>query len=116
MLDLLGLPPLAGDGRSLAPWLARRGVSPIRSACCSHEMPADPAHSRAILAGRYKLIARDGGPRLLYDRVLDPRETEDIAAAGGELVRRAVGAPRCGLRRAGRRRRRRGTLAPASDP
>ena len=44
-----------------------------------------PLLTRAMLAGRYKLIS-GAGRKQLYDRVLDPRETEDIAAEGGEVV------------------------------
>ena len=84
VLELLGLPPLAGDGRSLAPWL-QGSAQPDAERVLLHELPGDPNRTRAILAGRYKLIA-GAGRRQLYDRVLDPREAEDIAAEGGELV------------------------------
>jgi arylsulfatase A-like enzyme len=90
LLDLLGLPPLPADGVSLAARLRGEGapVDPDRELL--FEIPGDRQQTRAILAGRYKLI-RQTGPAgrvrsLLYDRVLDPRETEDIAAGGGELV------------------------------
>jgi arylsulfatase A-like enzyme len=91
VLDLLGLPPaVPGDGQSLAPWL-RGETPPEQNRDLLHEIPGDPPGARALTAGRYKLIALPGPPgpgrRLLYDRVLDPRETEDIAEAGGELVR-----------------------------
>jgi len=85
VLDLLGLPPLPGDGRSLGPWL-RGETPPAEPRVLLHEIPGDPNGVRAITADRYKLIALPGR-RLLYDRVLDPRETEDIAEAGGEIVR-----------------------------
>jgi arylsulfatase A-like enzyme len=90
VLDLLGLPPIPGDGRSLAPWL-RGETPPEETRVLLHEIPGDANGARAITSGRYKLIALPGPPgpgrRQLYDRVLDPRETEDIAEAGGELVR-----------------------------
>jgi arylsulfatase A-like enzyme len=87
VLDLLALPPLAADGRSFAPWL-RGEAQPDPERVLLHEIPAPGGGgARAIAAGRYKLIALPDGRRLLYDRVLDPRETEDIALAGGELVR-----------------------------
>jgi arylsulfatase A-like enzyme len=84
LLDLLGLPSLPTDGRSLAPWLTG-SAPPDLERVLLHEIPSDPARTRAIAAGRYKLIA-GAERRQLYDRVLDPRETEDIAAAGGEVA------------------------------
>jgi arylsulfatase A-like enzyme len=90
LLDLLGLPALPGDGRSFAGWL-RGGAAPDAERVLIHEIPADPPRARAIAAGRYKLIVRQGAgsepaSRQLYDRVLDPRETRDISADGRELV------------------------------
>jgi arylsulfatase A-like enzyme len=90
VLDLLGLAPVPGDGRSLAPQLRGEPVRPDSRALL-HELPGDPGELRAITAGRYKLISRTGpagrARRELYDLVLDPRESADIAAAGGELVK-----------------------------
>lgn len=89
LLELLALPPLSGDGRSFAGWLGG-DAAPEAERVLLAEIPGDPARARAIASGRYKLIRRTPGAgpaqRLLYDRVLDPRETEDIARAGGELV------------------------------
>jgi arylsulfatase A-like enzyme len=84
VLELLSLPPLHGDGRSLAPWLLG-AAQPDADRVLLHELPGDPNRSRAILAGRYKLIS-GAGRKQLYDRVLDPRETEDIAPGARELV------------------------------
>jgi len=90
VLELLGLPPLPGAGVSFAAWL-RGGPPPgDPDRALLHEIPGDPSRARAITAGRYKLIRRGAEPGpvevRLYDRVLDPRETTDIAAGGGELV------------------------------
>jgi arylsulfatase A-like enzyme len=84
VLEQLGLPPLAGDGRSLAPWLAG-SAQPDAERELLFELPSGGTPTRAIVAGRYKLIS-GAGRKQLYDRVLDLRETEDIAAGAGELV------------------------------
>jgi arylsulfatase A-like enzyme len=84
VLEQLGLPPLAGDGRSLAAWLGG-SAQPDAERELLFELPAGGSPPRAIVAGRYKLIS-GAGRKQLYDRVLDLRETEDIAAGAGELV------------------------------
>jgi len=89
LLELLGLPPL-GDGVSHAAWI-RGGPTPATDTrALLFEIPGDPRRTRAIAADRYKLIRQGADPGAatvrLYDRVLDPRETDDIAAGGGELV------------------------------
>jgi arylsulfatase A-like enzyme len=90
LLELLGLPALQSDGISFAAWLRGGAPPPSAERALLFEIPGDPEPTRAIAAGRYKLIRRGGGRgparSLLYDRVLDPRETADIAAGGGELV------------------------------
>jgi arylsulfatase A-like enzyme len=84
VLEQLGLPALAGDGRSFSAWHAG-SAQPDADRELLAELPGDPNRTRAIAAGRYKLIS-GAGRKQLYDRVLDPRETEDIAAGAGELV------------------------------
>jgi arylsulfatase A-like enzyme len=84
VLEQLGLPALAGDGRSLAAWLGG-SAQPDAERELLFELPAGGSPTRAIVAGRYKLIS-GAGRKQLYDRVLDLRETEDIAAGAGELV------------------------------
>jgi arylsulfatase len=89
VLELLGLPPL-GDGVSFAGWLRGGPAPPTDERALLFEIPGDPRRTRAIAADRYKLIRQGADPGSatvrLYDRVLDPRETDDIAAGGGELV------------------------------
>ena len=90
VLELLGLPPLPGAGTSFASRL-RGGAAPGGAdRALLHEIPGDPARPRALTAGRYALIRRgvEPGPVeiRLYDRVLDARETTDIAAGAGELA------------------------------
>ena len=89
LLELLGLPALPTDGVSFAAQLRGEAAPADADRALLFEIPGGPERTRAIAAGRYKLIQAGEGAQarsLLYDRVLDPRETVDIAAGGGELV------------------------------
>lgn len=97
VLDLLGLPVPASDGRSLAPLLRGTPAAPAERDFV-HELgaPGDAGYQRALLRGRHKLIEARGagapagspaGARL-YDLVLDPREQNDLAAGSPEVVLR----------------------------
>jgi arylsulfatase A-like enzyme len=97
VLDLLGMPAPAGDGRSLAPLLREPPVAPSERDF-AHELgaPGDAGYQRALLRGRHKLIEVGGGEAAgaappvarLYDLVLDPHEENDLAAASPEVVER----------------------------
>lgn len=115
VLDLLGLPPLAGgdgvDGRSLAPFIAGRRAGPPPEIPPAYLETRQPWTSygwsplAAVRDGRYKLIA---APRPeLYDLAADPGETVNLlapaTAAGrpapaGEEAERAARRLRTALR------------------
>jgi arylsulfatase A-like enzyme len=97
VLDVLGIPAPAGDGRSLAP-LLREATAARPERDFVHELgaPGEPDYQRALLRGRHKLIEAGGAaavpgaplPARLYDLVLDPHEENDLAAASPEVVAR----------------------------
>nr|MDJ0867385.1 sulfatase [Myxococcota bacterium] len=75
LLDLLGLPPLAGqEGRSVAPLLRGDPLS---------ERPAVTEYGGAtrVTGARWSLLRNGDGSEELYDGVADPREREDRAGA-----------------------------------
>jgi arylsulfatase A-like enzyme len=99
VLDVLGIPPPAGDGRSLAPLLRGDAQTPAPRDFV-HELgaPGDAGYQRALLLGRHKLIESDAGAAAgapptarLYDLVLDAREEDDLSAGSPEVVERLRG-------------------------
>jgi arylsulfatase A-like enzyme len=76
VLEALGLPPRPElDGVSLLPTLA--GRPPALPSYAISEFLDD---QRALLVGRWKLLAGAGGTRRLFDLEADPNETTDLAA------------------------------------
>jgi tetratricopeptide (TPR) repeat protein len=82
LLDLAGLPPIAGiDGRSLRPFL-RGGTPPPRDYEMESYYPTYAygwAALRALVSGPYKYV--DAPRRELYELPTDPREVRDLSSA-----------------------------------
>jgi len=95
VLDVLGLPPRPGDGRSLAPVL-RGEAKPTAERIFESRLdePQNRADVRAVVRDRYKLVERTRrydlprGGVALYDLVLDPTEQKDLAADAPQVVER----------------------------
>jgi arylsulfatase A-like enzyme len=78
VLELAGLPPESGVGRSLVPLM--RGEA-LEEAGAVSELARGPRQLDALRLGAWKLIQeRKGGGFELYDVNADPREQEDLAA------------------------------------
>jgi len=113
LLDLLGLPPLAGaDGRSRVAEIlaAARGEAPpasdrprfahIDETWGRRDQPPRPMV--AVSNGGYRLVRRAGpGGAELYDRVADPREQSDIGAEEPEVRQRLAALAAAYLERPG---------------
>jgi arylsulfatase A-like enzyme len=86
LLELLGLPAVPGDGRSLAP-LLRGEVDERPPRDFFHSLlPEDAfARQRALLRGRHKLVEGIGRSEL-SDLTLDPGEHEDRSKTDREIV------------------------------
>jgi choline-sulfatase len=76
IVEALALPPRPNlDGVSLLPMLA--GRPPAQPSYAISEFLDD---QRALMVGRWKLLASSGGRRRLFDLQGDPAETTDLAA------------------------------------
>lgn len=82
LLDLAGLPPLAGvEGRSLRALIEGRAEPPPRTIFAEQLSPKEALY--AARDGRYKAVQQllPRPARRLYDLTLDPHERVDLAAA-----------------------------------
>lgn len=91
LLELMGIPRAATMRGESQAALVRRGADPGTCAMAPvyAGSPAFGVDARSILfEGRYKLIERRDGVRLLYDLQDDPEEQHDLAAERPDLTAR----------------------------
>lgn len=93
LLDVLGLPPLAGvQGRSLRPLIEEPGRNAARPIFAEKVVGLDEASgrvvgsNRALVARGLKLLRLGGGDTHLFDLDEDPREARDVAAERPETL------------------------------
>jgi arylsulfatase len=81
LADVAGMGRPMSHGMSLRPLFEGRALPP-RSEPVFNQWQ----DNKAVWDGRWKLVAREGGPWQLYDLGTDPHETSDQAGAYPELV------------------------------
>ncbi len=91
LLDLAGFEPPGMpqmDGLSLGPVLRGEAEDTLGIGEAYSQMVADRSvhqSQAAVISGRFKLIAREGGKYALFDTSRDPRETKDIKDKAPEV-------------------------------